>query len=224
MSKIFLIPGLGADCRIFNNLDFSGYDVTRIDWLEPTKFDTLRIYAQRLIDHYQIPQGSIVIGNSLGGMIGIEIAKIIKLTKAILISSIKTINEAPGYFKIFQKVPVHKIIPENLLHSADFLMERFFGAFRSDDSKLFSDMLQDWPTERIEWAMGAALYWDNSIVPENTYHINGDKDLVFPPKNIKDAIFVKGGTHIMMYDMPIEMNTILKGILNNEIAPIVLPK
>jgi pimeloyl-ACP methyl ester carboxylesterase len=223
MSKLFLVSGLGADGRIFNNLDFTGYDVTRIDWPEPNKFDTLRIYAQRLVDHYHIPQGSIVIGNSLGGMIGIEIAKIVKLKKTILISTIKTIDEAPGYFKVFQKVPVYNIIPENLLHSVDFVIERFFGAFRDEDSKLFGDMLKGWSTERLQWAMGAALHWDNTIIPENTYHINGDKDLVFPTKKIKDVIIVKGGTHIMMYDMPVEMNIILKGILNNEITPIILP-
>jgi hypothetical protein len=63
----------------------------------------------------------------------------------------------------------------------------------------------------------AALKWDNKIIPPNTYHITGDKDLVFDYKRIKDATIVKGGTHIMIFDKANEINKILKRILDNEI-------
>jgi pimeloyl-ACP methyl ester carboxylesterase len=221
MSKIFLIPGLGADSRIFNHLDLAGHEVVKIDFPDPNKIDTLRIYAQRIVDQYHIEEGSIVIGNSLGGMIGVEIAKIVALKKTILISTIKTIDEAPPYFKFFQEVPVYNLIPENLLHSIDFVVEHYFGAVRDDDSRLFGDMLKSWPVERLKWAMKAALQFENTVIPPNTYHINGDKDLVFPCKTIKDAIFVKGGSHIMMYNMADQINKILQGILNDEVTPVI---
>ena len=102
MSKIFLIPGLGADCRIYKNIDLQGYDVVYIEWIDPAKTDTLATYAQKLIDKYHIVPGSIVIGNSLGGMLAMEIAKKVDLNKTILISSIKTVGEAPLYFKFFR--------------------------------------------------------------------------------------------------------------------------
>ena len=74
MTKIFLIPGLGADYRIYKNLEFQGYNIVNITWIEPNPKDTLAYYAQKLIDHYQIQSGSIVVGNSLGGMLAMEIA------------------------------------------------------------------------------------------------------------------------------------------------------
>ena len=97
MNKIFLIPGLGADARIFQYIDLQGHEAVPVSWVEPDKLDTLPTYAQKLIDHYKITPGSIVIGNSLGGMLTIEIAKRVKLDKAILISSIKTKSEAPRF-------------------------------------------------------------------------------------------------------------------------------
>src|SRR3978361_1183825 len=102
MSKIFLIPGLGADCRIYKHIDLQGYDVVHIEWVDSDKDNTLNTYAQKLIDKYDIDTGSIVIGNSLGGMIAMEISKKIELNKTILISSIKTVKEAPLYFKFFR--------------------------------------------------------------------------------------------------------------------------
>jgi hypothetical protein len=66
MSKIFLIPGLGADNRIYKNLNFDGQEVVYIEWLEPSKTDTLATYAQKIVNQYHITEKSIVVGNSLG--------------------------------------------------------------------------------------------------------------------------------------------------------------
>ncbi len=88
MSKIFLIAGLGADTRLYNNIDLHDHDVIPVDWIEHNLRDTLATYAQNLIQQYHITINSIDIGTSLGGMIAIEIAKLVPLNKVILISSV----------------------------------------------------------------------------------------------------------------------------------------
>ena len=208
-----MIPGLGADSRIFKRLDLDDRDITRIDWIIPAPSDTLNTYAQKLIDQYHITHGSIIIGNSMGGMIAMEIGKIIQCDKIILISSIRTVDEAPGYFSFFRSIPVYKIIPENMLSSLDYLLDLFFGKLEKLDKGLFLSMLRKWSPEFLKWAIEAVLQWDNKIVPENTWLITGDKDLVFPYKNAKDAIIVKGGTHVMIYDKAHQISEILRRIL-----------
>ncbi|MEO6849216.1 MAG: alpha/beta hydrolase, partial [Mucilaginibacter sp.] len=91
MGKIFLIPGLGADYRIYKHIELPEHEIVYVEWITPDENDTLVSYTQKLIGHYDIAAGSIVIGNSLGGMIAVEIAKKIELEKVILISSIKTV-------------------------------------------------------------------------------------------------------------------------------------
>ncbi len=90
MDKIYLIAGLGADYRLFKHLDLPGYDVIHLHWLRPEPNDSLKTYAGKLIDEYHIEPGSVVLGVSLGGMLTVEIAKQMQLSKAILISSIKS--------------------------------------------------------------------------------------------------------------------------------------
>jgi pimeloyl-ACP methyl ester carboxylesterase len=216
MSKIFLIAGLGADTRLYNNIDLGDNDVMPIDWIEPNETDTLNTYAQKLIHQYFITNNSIVIGVSLGGMLTIEIAKQLKLKKAILISSIKTIDETPWYFKFFNAMPIHKLITGGMLGKLSYLMKPCFGHMNEHDAWLFNDMVQKSSPTFLKWAIGAALKFDNKIVPANVYHIAGDKDLVFNYKKIKSPIIIEGGTHIMVFDKARQMNKILKGILKKK--------
>lgn len=222
MSTIYLIAGLAADTRIYNHTVLKGFEVIRVEWLIPNASDTLTTYAQKVINQYNIAENSIVIGNSLGGMIAVEIARQVLLKKVILISSIKTADEEPAYFKLFRDVPVYNLIPGKVFSSIDFLVELIFGEMDKADIGLFQDMLKKWTPESLKWAMGAILHWDNKIIPPNTYQIIGDKDMVFPYTKIKNAIVVKGGTHIMIYDMAEKINEILESILKNETPPIIL--
>jgi pimeloyl-ACP methyl ester carboxylesterase len=214
MSKIFLIPGLGADCRIYKNIDLQGHDVVCVEWIEPAKNDTLTTYAQKLIDKYDIVPGSIVIGNSLGGMVAMEIAKKIELDKTILISSIKTVEEAPSYFKFFRVTRLHRLIPIRKLGSLEFIIEYAFGGMSESDQQLFGDMLKKTSPIFMKWAIDAILQWGNQIIPANVYHLTGDKDKVFSYKRIKDADIVRGGTHVMIFNNAKKINTWLKEILS----------
>jgi pimeloyl-ACP methyl ester carboxylesterase len=213
MSQVFLIAGLGADTRVYNNIDLGDHDVVCVDWIEPNQTDTLITYAQKLIHQYNIIAGSVVIGNSLGGMIAIEIAKIVPLKKVILISSIKTIDEEPLYFSLLRIFPFYKLIPGKVFNSLGVLIKPIFGNMSTNDSWLFKDMLKNSSPVFLKWAMGAVLRWNNKTIPVNTVQITGDKDVVFPVKKIKGAIIVKGGTHIMIFEKAKEVNKILKRVL-----------
>jgi pimeloyl-ACP methyl ester carboxylesterase len=217
MSKIYLIPGLGADTRIYNNIDLpADNDVIPINWIDPDKTDTLSSYAQKLIYQYHISNNSILIGNSLGGMIAVEMTKLIPVNKVILISSIKTSSESPWYFGLFRAIPVNRLIPGKLVTSLGFLIKPALGHISDADAWLFNDMLKKTSPKFIKWAMQAVLHWDNENIPTGLYHITGNKDRVFPYKNIKNAQIVKGGTHIMIYDMAKEINKLLKVILRKK--------
>jgi pimeloyl-ACP methyl ester carboxylesterase len=216
MAKIFLIAGLGADTRLYNNIDLQDHDVTPVDWIEPNVSDTLSTYAQKLIHQYFITDNSVVIGVSLGGMIAVEIAKQVRLNKVILISSIKTIKEAPWYFKVFNTLPLHRLVSGSLLANLGFLIKPVFGKMSAQDTWLFNDMLKKSSPKFIKWAMGAVLKWRNETIPPNLYHIVGDKDLVFNYKNISNATIIKGGTHIMVFDKAKQINKLLKAILKKK--------
>ncbi|HEY4197281.1 MAG TPA: alpha/beta hydrolase [Mucilaginibacter sp.] len=212
MSKVFLLPGLGDDYRIFEGIDLQGHEGVHVEWVEPEKQDTLATYSQKLINYYQITPQSIVIGNSLGGMIGVEIAK--KLAnKTILISSIKTYDENSGKSKIQRLIPFYYPIRSKLVAFIKFLIMPFRGEKSKRKQQLFASMKAHTSSSFFKWAEYAILHWDNQTVPPNIYHINGDHDSVFPAKRIKDAIMIKGGTHTIILDRKEEINALLKEML-----------
>jgi pimeloyl-ACP methyl ester carboxylesterase len=213
MSQIFLIPGLGADHRVYKNIKLKNTEITYIDWIEPSSTDTLTTYAQRLINEYHISPGSIVIGNSLGGMLAVEIANKIALEKVILISSIKTIDEAPFYFHIFRWLPIYKLIPGSTFIRMGKLIAPLMGKMYSLDAYLFNSMLEKTSPVFFKWAMWAILHWTNKTVPPNLHHITGNKDLLFNYKRIKGATIIEGGTHIMILDRAREITLLLNDIL-----------
>jgi pimeloyl-ACP methyl ester carboxylesterase len=190
-----------------------GYDVIPVNWLEPDKSDTLSNYSQSIINQYNINNNSVIIGISLGGMIAVEIAKLVSVKKVILISSIKTSDEAPWYFGLFRALPIYKLIPGKWFTSLGFMIKPIFGHMTEEDAWLFNDMLKNSSPVFIKWAMGAVLHWKNEVIPPNLYHITGNKDLVFSYKRIHNAIIVNGGTHIMVFDKAPEINKLLKHIL-----------
>lgn len=215
MAKVFLLPGLGADSRIYKKIVLpNGYERMPVDWVLPDEADTLTTYAQKLIKQYDIQDGAIAIGNSLGGMLSVEIAKQVKLEKVILISSIKTADEAPWYFSVLQKVPVYKPIPAGIMNKVGFMMRPVFGHMPPEDFATFKSMLQNSNPLFLKWAMHAVLYFNNMEPTANLYHIIGDKDTVFQYKSIKNpTAIIKGGTHIMIFERAAEINELLAGIL-----------
>lgn len=214
MTKVFLIAGMGADTRIYNRIDIpEKYDVVPVDWIEPNETDTLTTYAQKLIYQYDIKPNAIVIGNSLGGMLAIEIAKIVHLKKTILISSIKTIYEAPLYYKVFRALPVYKLFTDKMLGLVKYFITPVFVKMENEQIWLFRDMYEKTSKKFLRWSMGAALNWNNTVIPVNVYHLNGDKDMVFNYKPLKDAAILPGGTHTMIFDNAKAVNKWLKPLL-----------
>ena len=102
MKTIYCIPGLGADEKCFQYLDLSFVQPVFINWIQPFKNETLHDYAMRIKQQFIHDENPVIFGLSLGGMIAVEIAKAIPSAKVIIISSAKTKNEIPFYWKIFQ--------------------------------------------------------------------------------------------------------------------------
>lgn len=85
--KYFLLPGMGADERMYDaQWDRLG-DVTRMKWPQDCQANTLTDLAHQLIKAYEIEEDAVVIGSSLGGMVACEIAHLSHIQQIVLIGS-----------------------------------------------------------------------------------------------------------------------------------------
>ena len=71
--------------------------------------ETLAQYAQRIVQRITAPRPMLV-GLSFGGMVAVEIAKILPVEKVILISSAKTRDELPPSYRFLGKLHLHKFL------------------------------------------------------------------------------------------------------------------
>ena len=202
-TKLFVFSGLGADKRIFEQLDLSAFDCFFIDWIKPGKHETLQHYALRISK--DIPENSSILGVSFGGMLAVEIANHKKTNHLFLISTAKTKFELPVLYRLVGKTGLIHLLPSKLLKKANFISYWFFGMKTTEEKSLLKSILNDTDSYFLKWAMRAICLWNNEKVPENYAHFHGSSDRILPYRKINGAKKIENGGHLMVYSQAIQI-------------------
>lgn len=209
--NIYLIPGLGADKRMYQHqlAILPGAEV--IEHFLPEKKETLTSYAKRMAGRIDTSSPFILIGTSLGGIISMELSRILSPDKIILIASIKNRSELPLLFRSMKYFKLHRMITGNRFKQFNKLMvKRLDSRSDSDAAQIIEAMTQDVPSEFIEWAIDAVVNWNPPVeYRTDIIHIHGTNDRLFPISKIKNAIAVNNGSHVMNMTLSAEVNRLL---------------
>lgn len=211
MNKIYILSGLGVDKRVFDNINFGDLDVCFIDWITPNKNESIESYAYRISKHI-ITTKPIIIGLSFGGMIAVEIAKILDIEKLVLIASAKSKNELPVYYRLFGKLKLNRLIPSSFFKMHHMFMDWLFGIKLKSDKKLLKNILKDTDPLFLSWAIDKILNWNNTVYPQNCIHIHGEKDRLININNIQVDFIIKNGGHFMTVTHSSEIEKIIKSL------------
>ena len=208
---IYLLPGQGADCRIFNKIVFP-YDTVHLEFPMPDKNSSLHEYAMRFVPRIDTCHDFILIGVSLGGMICSELADTLDPDKIIVISSAKCRNELPGKYKFQKYIPLNQVIPQKTIYrGANFLAPRIEPERKTDS--LFESMLGKKDPLYLKRSINMITDWEKEGYDSSIVHIHGDGDGTIPIKHIAYDYLVPGGTHMMVYFRGPEINELIKQIL-----------
>ncbi|WP_073369980.1 alpha/beta fold hydrolase [Flavobacterium fluvii] len=201
MNKIpvYMMPGLAANSLIFENIKLpeSTFEIHLLDWETPMGNETLSSYAERmakLVKH----EKAVLIGVSFGGVLVQEMANFLNLRKLIIISSIKSNLELPLPMKIAKTTKAYKLMPTSLFQNIEALVKLSFGNAVKQRLNLYQKYMSMREKVYLDWAIKQMVLWNRVEEDKNVVHIHGDADAVFPIKNIKNCIVIKGGTHIMI--------------------------
>ena len=201
MNKIpvYFMPGLAASSSIFERIDLPAdtFEIHLLEWFMPKKKESLADYAKRMAEKV-VHDDAVLIGVSFGGILVQEMAHYLNLRKLIIISSVKSNTELPRRMKIAKKTKAYKLLPTGLLQDVEKLVKYAFGNVIKQRLKLYEQFLFMRNKEYLDWAIEQVVCWERVKIDLNVIHIHGDADEVFPVKNIKDFINVKGGTHMMI--------------------------
>lgn len=205
MKTIYCISGLGADERAFQKLQLPGISLINLPWLIPEKNETISAYASRMREGIQHPN-PVLMGLSFGGIMSIEIGRQIPLEKIILISSIKSAAEKPAWMKWIAFTRLNRLVPMKSTRFTEPITNRTLGVTNQEEKLMARDFRKKASMKYTNWAVDKVLHWQNPSMPASVYHIHGDKDRIFPIKNIKPDYTVKDGGHLMIMNKAEEIS------------------
>jgi esterase/lipase len=212
---IYFMPGLAAGPEIFTNLELDPEKFTLhyLKWINPVSVaEKIDKYAFRLSKEIK-EESPILIGVSFGGIMVQELAKFVHPKKVIIISSVKSPNELPGRFKFAKFTRIYKLFPIKIIENFEDYTKYFLGKSLKKKANLYKKYLYVRSKESLKWSIYTIIKWEQIKPTENIIHIHGDADMVFPLKNIENAIKIKNGTHAMILTKAKEISKIIDTVL-----------
>ena len=210
--KIYLIPGQGSDYRLFQKLTLN-HDTVYIHHFEPVKNETMAHYAQGFINQIDTSGAFSLIGVSLGGMIAVELSKIISPEEIIIISSAKTYKELPFRYKFWRAFPLNKILGKRFMRRMGIWLQPILEPDSKNNREVFKSMISGKSATFIKRTSNMIINWKNTEYPDNLTHIHGDKDHTIPARNVTDFILISGGSHMMTLTRASEISDIINEII-----------
>ncbi len=201
--KLYMIGGLGADERVFKFLKLN-FETQIIKWINPLSNEDLKSYANRLLNQINQEQEFGLLGVSFGGIVAIEISKLVKPAKLILISSVQTSKQLPRKYISFGKTQIMNLVPIKLIKPPKPILGFLFGA---ENKQLLKEIIEDTEPQFIRWALNSIINWSNEIKPIESLRIHGTKDRLIPLKG--EALKIKDGGHFMIVDKAEEVSKLI---------------
>ena len=218
MPKLYYIPGMGTDERVFQRLAPLLPDAFEPHYLlhQPPKHakEPLVDYAARLAETLEPePTPPTFLGLSLGGPIALELARRTPNARVILLSTFKGQQERPLFFSVAQHLPLHQLIPYDYTRRMVPRLARWSGLATAEESQLLRDMFDASNALHFAWGREAIVHWSNTWLPEHWLHINGTLDHIFQRANPKATHLIQGGTHNMVLNRAEELALLITDFL-----------
>jgi pimeloyl-ACP methyl ester carboxylesterase len=215
--KIYFIPGMGANKDLFIHQKTAGFSMEVLEWIKPYEKESIEHYSARLAKNIDISEKFILAGVSFGGIVAVEIAKLLNPQKTILINSVATYKEYPLLLKFFSCIPLYRFTPQSAFSNSSiqkFLLYSM-GLETDQGKQLFLEMLKSTDTVFIQWSIDALMNWRNTTIPSSLVRIHGKNDRIFPLKTSKNIHYYLRGGHSIILEDADHINSILHSIIES---------
>jgi len=213
--NIYLLPGQGADGRLFKNLHIEGnYNAKVIEYSVPDKGMDMKAYAELLAQQIDTTTEFILIGTSLGGMLATEISDFLNPQKTIIISSAKNSMELPWRYNFQKKFPIYKLVGARISKFGARVLQPIVESDRKYEKETFVAMLDDLDPTFLKRTIAMILEWDRVENEAPIIHIHGSKDKTIPIKNVDYDLVIEDASHMLTLINSTELNTLLNQLLS----------
>lgn len=210
--KLYLLPGVGCDGRLFGRLDLQGLDVVHLEWPAFEADDTLGRIAGRLREQVRADEPHVLAGVSMGGMVAQELAVLTRPAKVVLISSWTGPREWNLLTRVNARLGLHRAIRDWTVRAV-WPVKRLIDRRAADIDALLLEMALRQGAVQLRRGTAAIMRWKGSSWDGPLVRIHGDKDIVTPLRFPVDQV-VRGGQHTMVLTRAPEVAHLLRKALN----------
>lgn len=194
---IYAIPGLGTTEKLYANTKINGVEIVVLKWPVPDKKDTMNSYAKKFLPQIKIDIPFCLLGVSFGGMLCVELSKLISPLKTFLISSCKSRKELPWFIKALKHVPLHQWISEKKHRQMAYNSGALIG-FGKAYIPEYLGMIDSMCENYFKYCIHIITHWENQETPDNCVHIHGASDRLLNHKKVKTNYLITNGSHAMI--------------------------
>lgn len=214
--RIYLLPGQGSDKRIFNKINFDGFDTIHLACLIPEKNETMQHYASRMMAQVDTTGSYSFIGVSLGGMISVEMAQLCRPEHVIIISSAKNKYELPRKYRFMQQIPVNKLFSGRLLRALGLVVQPVVEPDSMRERATFKSMMKNKNPLFLERGINMIIHWERTETDPRIIHIHGTRDHTIPFRRVDEVIKIKKGSHMMTLTRAEEVSHVIRAVIAAE--------
>ena len=209
--RLYLIPGTGADQRLFDALDLSGYDTTHVRLPVGERGEDLPEYAARVArDQMDTTAPFAIVGVSLGGMVATELAEQLSPEHVVIIASAKTRHELPPGYRLARYVPLYRVVGGRTMRWFTKRFQPVVEPMATAQRELFVDMIYGKDPKFLQRAVGMMVRWDRTEAPPGITHVHGTEDRTLPYRHATPDLVVRDEGHMLTYSRPEVVEWVLR--------------
>ena len=212
--NVYFISGLGADKRVFQNLNIDPkFNVINIEWIDPKRKETIEDYAGRLTSQIDTTKPFQIVGLSFGGMMATVISEQIRPEQIILISSNSVGRPIGKFYRGLIGFVLLSPFSAPFLKSTNKFTYNLFGTQTLEEKALLKSILKDTDAKFLKWALKAIGKWKHPNKSPFAYQINGSADKMVKLEYVDADKVIEGGEHFMVLSKAEEISKVINAQL-----------
>jgi pimeloyl-ACP methyl ester carboxylesterase len=215
---LFLLSGMGADARVFEQQCRRIPLATVPAWIDPLPHESLSSYAMRLARRIDPGVPCFIGGASFGGLVAVEMMPYLDVLACFLVGSVRAAKELPPAIRSLRRMAgAAQGIPFEVVQAVGPLLLWSSGFRTAAHGKTLLEQLSNADASFLRWACEAVLSWDGpSVAPTRPIHqIHGEHDPILPVRYTKPDVVVPGGGHALSMSHPDAVTEFLAGAMRS---------
>lgn len=207
-----LFSGLAADDTLLKPQILAFPNLVVPAWPQPMPKESLAGYCERLAEDLR-PLGAIAIGGvSFGGIIALEVAKILKPRCVILIASVRSPSALPWRLRAMRPfLPLLPLLPITWI--------QWLAAAIPLWSAVYAGVIKQFrqaDPQTLRWSILQVFKWKSAPTLDcPIFQIHGNRDFVFPISLAQPNEIIKGGGHLISLTRGKQVNTFISHCLES---------